>query len=50
MLAGGASGMAYNDAAGIPQHGDVAQCLPVSVQPQPLDKSNGPSHSLSHTW
>ena len=35
-LDGGASGVAaYNDAAGLPQHGYIAQWLPASVQPQP---------------
>ena len=34
-LAGKASGVAYNDAAGLLQHGYIAQWLLASVQPQP---------------
>jgi len=50
-LAGGASGVAYNDAAGLPQHGYIAQLLPASVQQQPSRYTlRGPAHSLSHTW
>ena len=35
MLADEASGVAYDDAAGLPQHGYIARCLPASVHPQP---------------